>query len=102
MTETSSTVVHLQMSGEFDISNKDRLRALLQPGESADYVIIDMTNTTYIDSSALHCLIHLKRQQTERNGGTIHLVGVHPNIRKVFAITQLDALFEINTQAYEA
>lgn len=97
MIDPSRRVVRLHMSGEFDISSKDRLTSILLPGESADYVIIDMTETTYIDSSALHCLIQLKRQQMERNGGTIHLVGVPPNIRKVFAITQLDALFEINS-----
>lgn len=102
MIESSRTVVRLHMSGEFDISNMDSLSAILLPGESADDVIIDMTNTTYIDSSALRCLMHLKRQLMKRSGdSTIHLIGVHPNIRKVFAITQLDSLFEISGQSNE-
>lgn len=90
------------MSGEFDISNKDGLSAILQPGESADYVIVDMTDTTYLDSSALHCLTHLKKQLMARSGGAIHLIGVRPNLRRMFTITGLDALFEISSQSEES
>lgn len=97
MIEPSRTVVRLQMSGEFDISNKDRLSSILRPGESADDVIIDMNGTTYIDSSALYCLIQLKKQLTVRGKGTIQLIGVRPNIRRMFTITQLDELFEISS-----
>jgi anti-sigma B factor antagonist len=99
--DPSPRVVRLQMSGEFDISNKDDLTATSLPAESADYVIIDMTGTTYIDSSALHCLIHLKRQLMARSGGAIQLVGVHPAVHKLFTITGLDDLFEISGQSEE-
>lgn len=99
MNEPSPAVVRLQISGEFDISNKDDLRATLLPAESADYVIIDMTGTTYIDSSALHCLIRLKQQLMARSGGAIQLVGVHPAVRRLFTITGLDDLFEISEQS---
>lgn len=102
MNEPSPTALHLQMRGEFDISNKDRLSAILLPGESADDVIIDMADTTYIDSSALHCLIHLKQQMMKRGRGTVQLVGVRPGIRRMFTITQLDALFEISSQSAES
>jgi anti-sigma B factor antagonist len=96
VTNPSCAVARLQMSGEFDISNKDSLGAILLQGESADYVIIDMSDTTYIDSSALHCLVHLKKRLMARGEGAIHLLGVRPNIRKLFTVTGLDALFEIN------
>jgi anti-anti-sigma regulatory factor len=36
-----------------------------------------------------------------RGEGAIHLLGVRPNIRNLFTVTGLDALFEINGQ-YEA
>lgn len=82
------------MSGEYDFWNRDGLRAILHQGESADYVIIDMTGTTYIDSAALYCLVHLKKRLMARGGGSIHLIGLCPSIRKLFAVTGLDALFE--------
>lgn len=90
--------MRLQLHGDFDISNKDRLSSILLPAESADHVIIDMAGTTYIDSSALHCLTHLKKQLMARNAGAIHLIGVHPGVRRILTITGLDALFEISSQ----
>ena len=95
MADQSRTVVHLEMSGEFDISNKESLCALLRQGESADVVIIDMTNTTYIDSTALHCLTDLRKRLLTHGEGVVRLVGVSPSISKLFAITGLDGLFEI-------
>lgn len=87
-------VVRLQMRGEYDIANKDSLTEMLLPGEVADSVVIDMADTAYIDSSALHCLVHLRTQLLER-GGVVQLVGVQPNIRRILTVTGLDGLFEI-------
>ena len=97
MNHPSRTVAHLEMSGEYDISNKESLSALLQQGEFADDVVIDMSGTTYIDSTALHCLSDLKKQLTANGGGALRLVGVRPGIRRVFVITGLDTLFEISS-----
>lgn len=73
MNEPFPAVVRLQISRELDISNKDDLRAALLPSKSADHVIIDMTGTTYIDSSALYCLIYLKQQlnRTQRRHNSV-------------------------------
>ena len=95
LNDPSPAVVHLRMSGEFDIANKDLLRELLLPGENADTVVIDMADTEFIDSSALHLLVNLKTQMLAR-GGVVQLVGVSPQIRRVFTITALDGLFEIS------
>lgn len=89
------TVVRLRMRGEYDLADKESLGAMLLPGEAADKVVIDMADTTYIDSTALHCLVHLKTQLLAR-GGVVQLVGVHPNICRLFALTNLDGLFEIS------
>lgn len=93
--QAAGTVVHLEMCGDYDIANKDSLSAMLLRGENADAVVIDMTETAYIDSSALHCLVHLKTQLLAK-GGVVRLVGVDSNICRVFAVTGLDELFEIN------
>ena len=94
MADSSPKVVHIQMCGEFDIANKDSLAALLLPGEDADAVVIDMSDTTYMDSTALHCFIHLKTQLMARGGGSVRLVGVQPKFRRLFAITGLEKLFD--------
>lgn len=97
LSEVAPTVVHVQMRGDFDLANKDSLSAMLLPGETAERVVIDMSDTGYIDSSALHCLVHLKTRLLAR-GGVVQLIGVHPNICRLFAITGLDGLFEISIQ----
>lgn len=87
--------VRIVLRGEFDISDKARLTALLLPGEVAEVVIVDMSETTYIDTTALGCLIRLKKAMVA-NGGELQLVGVTPNIRRILTITKLDSIFEIN------
>lgn len=96
MNEPIPTVVRLRMSGEFDISNKDDLSQMLLRGEWASRVIIDMTGTTYIDSSALRCLVQLRQKLMERSGGAVELVGVHSTVRRLFTVTGLQELFEIS------
>ena len=96
MNALAPRTIRLQISGEFDISNNHDLRARLLPAELADSVIIDMTGTPYIDVSALHCLVHLKRQLTARSGGAIQLLGVQPAVQRLFTITGLGDLFEIS------
>lgn len=88
--------VRIALRGEFDMSDKARLTALLLPGELAETVILDMSETTYIDTTALGCLIRLKKTMIANGGGQLHLVGVTPNIRKLLAITQLDRIFQVN------
>ena len=94
MNQPEAAVVTIRLSGEFDIATRDRLASLLRPAELADTAIIDMSETTYMDSTALSCLIHLKKQLLQRDGA-VHLVGVRPNVRRVFTICKLDELFEI-------
>lgn len=92
-------VVRVTLAGEFDISNTDRLAELLQPAESADTVIVDMTRTTFVDLKALRCLVHLKKRLLANGGGVVRLVGVMPHIRKMLSLIAADRLFEFSERA---
>lgn len=89
-------VAHVTLTGEFDISNADRLAELLHPAEAADVVIVDMSRTTFIDLTALRCLVRLKRCLTARGGGVIRLVGVWECMRRIFTLARVDELFEFS------
>lgn len=95
MGETRTLTITL--SGEFDFCNKDVLAQTLQPAEDADVVEIDMTDVGFIDSSAITCLIRLKKRMAE-NGrlGTVRLAHVNRQIARVFAVCGLDKVFEID------
>lgn len=96
MNELSPDVARVVMQGEFDVSDADRLTALFRPAQVADSVTVDMSDTTYIDSSVLVCLIRLKKQLLKRGAGMIHLIGVRPSVRRLFEICDLEGEFDIS------
>ena len=87
----------ITLAGEFDFCNQDALTRTLRAAEEADVVHIDMADVQFIDSSAITCLVRLKKRMTE-NGriGTVHLQNVSPQIARVFGICGLDKIFEID------
>jgi len=58
-------------------------------------VILDLTDVTYIDSTALGCFIWLRKLVRERHGGSVRLVGLSPHLRRVFEITGLNLIFDM-------
>lgn len=57
-------------------------------------IIIDFAKTDYIDSSALGMLLVL-REQAGGDHARINIVGCNREIRKILAIANFEALFEI-------
>ena len=86
--------VRLSLSGEYDLADKERLELLLEPAMTAQHVTLDLHEATYLDSTALRCLWRVKQAMIARGGGRVQLVGSSKSIRRVFAITGLDTLFE--------
>jgi anti-anti-sigma factor len=68
----------------------ERLLARLYQLDS-DQVEVDCSSLTFIDSSGLAVLDHVRN----RSGRTIVLQGVRPEVRSVFEATGFDSLFEI-------
>jgi anti-sigma B factor antagonist len=63
-------------------------------GQGGKNVIVDFTNTTFIDSTTLGVLVGgVKRLRT--NDGQLALVCSDRNITKIFEITGLDRVFAI-------
>jgi anti-sigma B factor antagonist len=72
---------------------KDKLTAAIEanPGET---VRVDLTDVDFLDSTGLGVLVGaLRRAHT--GGGEVVLAGARPNVAKVFQITGLDKVFEI-------
>lgn len=83
------------LGGELDMASapelKDRLGAIL--GES-NQLVVDLSRVDFLDSSILGVLVSCQRR-AEAGGGQIALVGLQPNVRKVFDITGLTGVFAI-------
>jgi anti-sigma B factor antagonist len=84
------------VSGEVDLFTapefKQRVLAPITAG--IDRVIVDLTETTFIDSSSLGALIGAHRRLQER-GGRLVVACSSEAIAKTFRITGLDGVFTI-------
>ena len=87
--EGADYVVYL--GGEVDLYTAPELKQELHRlvAEGATRVVVDMTQTTFIDSTTLGVLLSVvKRVRPE--GGTVVLVCPDRNVRRIFEITLLD------------
>jgi anti-sigma B factor antagonist len=89
--------VVLRVSGEIDIQTSplldDHLRRVLAEGASS--ITVDLGAVTFLDSTGLSVLIAgLKRCQAE--AGDLRVVSPRPNVRKVFEVTGLIDVFQID------
>jgi anti-sigma B factor antagonist len=84
------------VSGEVDLFTapefKQRVMAPIAAG--IDHVIVDLTGTTFIDSSSLGALIGAHRRLQQR-GGRLVVACDSEAISKTFRITGLDGVFTI-------
>ena len=93
----------ISLSGEVDLyTAPDFKQQLLKViGQGGKDVVIDFSNTTFIDSTTLGVLVGgVKRLRP--NGGRLSLVCADRNITKIFEITGLDKVFPIYDSRDEA
>jgi anti-anti-sigma factor len=81
---------------EWDLAVCEHLEQLLVPALEHPNVIIDMTAVRFLDSSCLHKLVHMYGERVTRRGfSPARLVVTSPNVRKLFAILNLDQVWRI-------
>jgi anti-sigma B factor antagonist len=91
------------VTGEIDLFTapefKQRVAAPIDAART--HVIVDLTATTFIDSSSLGVLIGAHRR-LRRHGGRLVIVCTNDAIAKTFRITGLDSVFTIVGSLEEA
>lgn len=88
----------VRVSGDLDLSTSPQLRDVL--GRELDHgnlVVLDLSQVTFIDSTALNALVGAVRW-CESNGGSF-VVGpdLPAQVSRVFAVTGLDAILPIGS-----
>ena len=86
----------ISLAGEVDLYTAPEFKQQLLEviGQGAKDVVVDFTDTTFIDSTTLGVLVGgVKRLRP--NGGTLTIVCSDRNITKIFEITGLDRVFTI-------
>jgi anti-sigma B factor antagonist len=100
---TSSGAAVLAIHGEADLHAapelKERLRAAIDRGVTV--IVVDLTDTDFVDSTSLGVLLGATKRLREREG-EIRLVVSRPELRRIFEITLLDRVFQLHDTREEA
>jgi anti-sigma B factor antagonist len=93
----------ISLAGEVDLYTAPEFKEQLLEivGKGGKEVVVDLSDTTFIDSTTLGVLVGgVKRLRP--NGGQLTLVCSDRNITKIFEITGLDKVFPIYASRAEA
>jgi anti-sigma B factor antagonist len=92
----ASGVTVVKVEGQLIVGNRQELKdlvgAALDKGERR--ILIDFSQTGYIDSSGLGALVSISKRVREA-GGELRLSGLNEDLRSLFELTKLDTLFAI-------
>ena len=93
----------VKLTGEFDVYNSTNLKAGLNgliEQKNAD-IILDCGELKYMDSTALGSLVAVLKN-VKAYEGRIVLKGLKPSLLKLFKITNLNKVFEIEGELDES
>jgi anti-sigma B factor antagonist len=93
----------IALAGEVDLYTAPEFKQQLLDviAKGGKNVVVDFSETTFIDSTTLGVLVGgVKRLR--QNGGQLALVSTDRNITKIFEITGLDRVFAIHNTRAEA
>jgi anti-anti-sigma factor len=85
----------IMIQGRFDFGAHQAFRnAYENASSSPQRFIVDLKETTYLDSSALGMLL-LLRDHAGGDSSQISLLNCNPDVRKILAISNFEQLFKI-------
>ena len=94
--QSTNGLLVVEVAGEIDLFTAPELKAAISEGLDAgsEKVVIDLTKTTFLDSTALGVLIGTVKRLRD-NDGSMTIVNSDQNIAKTFEITGLDQILQI-------
>jgi stage II sporulation protein AA (anti-sigma F factor antagonist) len=85
----------LSLEGLLVTGNTEILRTAMQLASGVSEIILDMANVSVVDAHGLGVLLQL-REQALAKGAHFELVNVNSSLYRVFEITRLDTVFNVN------
>jgi anti-sigma B factor antagonist len=101
--ERLDDVLIVTVNGHLVVTNRQEFKqAILDAADQGvKLVVVDFSTAGYIDSSGLGALVSLSRRLREA-GGDLRLVGLNDELRTLFELTRLDALFPLYASCTDA
>ncbi len=89
-------VLLVEVDGQLVVGNRQEFKqaVLDQVEHGVRLVVIDFARSPYIDSSGLGALVSLGKRLRDA-GGDLRLAGLNEDLRTLFELTRLDALFPL-------
>lgn len=95
-TYTENHMKIVKISGEVDLDNYREFGDSLQKSvEGTPYIVVDFSELNYLNSMGLSMIMKMYRK-TRKDESVVRLCGMNPHIRKLFAITRLDKILDID------
>jgi|ERR1043166_982509 len=86
----------LPLEGDIDLhvspAVRESLNAMIK--KKPEWIVIDLSRATYIDSAGVAALI-VAMQEVEAYGGKFFLSGLQETLRSIFETSRLDRIFQI-------
>jgi anti-sigma B factor antagonist len=86
----------LSLEGQIINGDTEILRCAVQLEPDTSDIILDLSNVTVVDAHGLGVLLQL-REQTQANGIHFKLMNVNDRLSRIFQITRLNTVFEIDS-----
>lgn len=98
-----SAAVVVEVDGQLVVTNRQEFKQVVldEVEQGAKSVVVDFTRSAYIDSSGLGALVSLGKRIRE-SGGEFRLAGLNEDLRTLFELTRLDALFPLYASRADA
>jgi anti-anti-sigma factor len=96
--EHPDRVTHVHVSGEIDLANVDEVRHAITTALSSDpaRVVLDLRDTTYLDSAAIAMLFRLAQRLGHRRQQLRLVVPKEAPIRAVLDLTRIDTVIPLD------
>jgi anti-sigma B factor antagonist len=88
-----ATVVRVE--GELDMATSSSFEEVLDAEDLGEQLVIDLTDCTFLDSSAVRLLVEAARAAQQANGN-VSLVTGDPGIRRVLEIAAVDTILPVH------
>jgi anti-sigma B factor antagonist len=94
-TDIDATTSVVAVRGELDLTTAPRLKWMLHDllASGRTKQVVDLTDTTFMDSTALGVLVGVNRSLGE--GMRLAIVCSRPNVLKIFELSGMDGVFTI-------
>ncbi len=93
--DQAKKTLYIKIKGRFDFGvHHDFRKASDLVGNEVNYIVVEMDNVDYIDSSALGMLLVL-RDKAGDTKNAVQIKNIKPEVRKVMEIANFDKLFTL-------